>query len=1192
MRVRTGSADIGPPASRRPARDWARLRQAALGLAFAVLSCGIARAQLPVQIGNNTFPPTVLGQSGTRSVKLSASPLLTAGITITGVQADPATPEYAVLDASGCVGTGALAPGASCSVTVQFTPASPGQAGAPVPLSHGGTLVVNYFSLASVLNAGSVEYLELSGTGAGPHGVFTPGIVSRFAGNDSAPILGYSGDGGPAAAAGFNHPSAIAVDAQGNVYIADTQDLVVRMIYNQGLQAASLIRMENPSATVTGGDIYTIAGNGNYGAGTDGVAATQTAMIYPGGVAVDLAGNVYIADSFDNAVRVIYMGDLPGAGLATVLAAHSGSSPVRGFIYTVAGQLDEPNVDPNGNYCNDYGGSPSSAGLGNCWNGDGGPASKAQLYQPEGLAVDSQGDVLIADAGNDAVRAVFMGGQPGFQSTVQKYAEFLGYGKPALGDIYTLAGNPTLKPVTGYGDGGLASGSTLGLNSTATVNDPVSVAVDSAGDLYIVDFTDELLRTVSAGSGDITTASSPGTTIASVAIDAGDNAIFALQGAQLDNIARTARPVRGDHPETGPHRGTGPNATTAPSCSVWNYQVATRATRVLAGDNACEPSAGKTGDGGAATQAELNYPAGVAADGNGNLYILEAGAVRAVDVSRSMMAFGSHAVFTASPPLSVELTDLDIYNPVSLQPLDVGQGPLAPLGSEWLPVPAPFVAAPYFNPSEDCGSKMLDLVSDESCWLSAEFQPVADGAFQAVATYFDSSFVPGSSVDEQPISLTGTGTGAAPACLTISPSSLSFAAATGVSAPSEPATLTNSCPVAVNFQATTGTGIPFSLLSSACGSSVPANSTCSLKIGFLAPAIPGPASTTFTGQLTVTSPSAGSPLAVSLTGVDLSNIVIPVAENITLVDGSPGPSVMPAVLLKVTETVHLNDSGPKTSVLPALLVNIAELIHVNDNGPASTVIPAALIGVSETIHLIDSSPAPSILPAVLIKVAESIHVNDSGPALHVIPAALIGVSETIHLIDNGRGTAIVPATLVAVAETIHLIDGAPAPQLKKATPIAVSETIRLDDTGPGPGVLPAALVEVAEVIHLIDGSPAPAVKKATPIAVAETIHLDDTGPGTGILPTILIGISEAIHLADSGPGTGILPAVLIRTTETIHLADGGPATRIQPAALVHIAENIHMNDTGPGTTAKPSIFLRIAEALHLIDTPKAAKRTN
>ena len=542
MRVRTGSADIGPPASRRPARDWARLRQAALGLAFAVLSCGIARAQLPVQIGNNTFPPTVLGQSGTRSVKLSASPLLTAGITITGVQADPATPEYAVLDASGCVGTGALAPGASCSVTVQFTPASPGQAGAPVPLSHGGTLVVNYFSLASVLNAGSVEYLELSGTGAGPHGVFTPGIVSRFAGNDSAPILGYSGDGGPAAAAGFNHPSAIAVDAQGNVYIADTQDLVVRMIYNQGLQAASLIRMENPSATVTGGDIYTIAGNGNYGAGTDGVAATQTAMIYPGGVAVDLAGNVYIADSFDNAVRVIYMGDLPGAGLATVLAAHSGSSPVRGFIYTVADQLDEPNVDPNGNYCNDYGGSPSSAGLGNCWNGD----------------------------------------------------------------------------------GGLASGSTLGLNSTATVNDPVSVAVDSAGDLYIVDFTDELLRTVSAGSGDITTASSPGTTIASVAIDAGDNAIFALQGAQLDNIARTARPVRGDHPETGPHRGTGPNATTAPSCSVWNYQVATRATRVLAGDNACEPSAGKTGDGGAATQAELNYPAGVAADGNGNLYILEA----------------------------------------------------------------------------------------------------------------------------------------------------------------------------------------------------------------------------------------------------------------------------------------------------------------------------------------------------------------------------------------------------------------------------------------------------------------------------------------------------------------------------------------------------------------------------------------
>jgi uncharacterized protein (TIGR03437 family) len=169
--------------------------------------------------------------------------------------------------------------------------------------------------------------------------VVTPdGNIRAVAGVPAA--SGYSGDGGPARQAKLNQPLAIALDNAGNLYIADTGNNVIRMV-------------------TTDGNITTIAGNHTAGFGGDGGPATSGQINKPEGLAVDAAGAVYITDFFNNRVRQV----------------------VNGIINTVAG------VEFSG------------------YTGDNGPATNARLYEPIGLFVDnSSGNVYIADYGNDVVR--------------------------------------------------------------------------------------------------------------------------------------------------------------------------------------------------------------------------------------------------------------------------------------------------------------------------------------------------------------------------------------------------------------------------------------------------------------------------------------------------------------------------------------------------------------------------------------------------------------------------------------------------------------------------------------------------------------------------------------------------------------------------------------------------------------------
>ena len=229
----------------------------------------------------------------------------------------------------------------------------------------------------------------------------TAGDIYTVAGNGTP---GYSGDGGPATKAEVQTPEGVAVDSAGDLLIADTGNMRVRMV-----AAATGTFYGQP---MTAGDIYTVAGNGTEGYTGDGGLATKAQLSFPNGVAVDGAGNVVIADAGNNVVRVV----------AARAGRFYGQAMKAGHIYTVAG---------NG-----------TSG----YSGDGGPATSAELSDPAGVAVDASGNLVIADTFNDAVRVVA-------GSTGTFYGQAM-----TAGDIYTVAGNGT----PGFsGDGGPATNAEL-----------------------------------------------------------------------------------------------------------------------------------------------------------------------------------------------------------------------------------------------------------------------------------------------------------------------------------------------------------------------------------------------------------------------------------------------------------------------------------------------------------------------------------------------------------------------------------------------------------------------------------------------------------------------------------------------------------------------------------------------------------
>ena len=175
--------------------------------------------------------------------------------------------------------------------------------------------------------------------------VNTNGVVTTVAGNGS---MGFSGDGGQATNASLHYPYGVAIDAVGNVLIADTDSSRVRKVDSNGV-------------------ITTVAGNGAWSYTGDGGPATTASFNLPYGITLDSSGDVFVVDMYNNRIRLI---------------------STNGLITTVAG-------------------SGTAA-----YSGDGGSATNAALNSPSGVAVDALGNVFIADANNNRVRKVSGGQGP------------------------------------------------------------------------------------------------------------------------------------------------------------------------------------------------------------------------------------------------------------------------------------------------------------------------------------------------------------------------------------------------------------------------------------------------------------------------------------------------------------------------------------------------------------------------------------------------------------------------------------------------------------------------------------------------------------------------------------------------------------------------------------------------------------
>ena len=270
--------------------------------------------------------------------------------------------------------------------------------------------------------------------------------------------------------------------------------------------------------------ISTIAGNGTASSYGDGGQATAAALHSPTSVAVSPDGDLFIADALNNRIREV--------------------SAATGVITTVAGT--------------------GVAG----YSGDGGPATSAKLSDPIGVALDSSGNLFIADSVNNVIREVHI----------------------ATGVITTVAGDGTPGD---HGDGGAAT--------AAELFGPTSVAVDSSGNLFIADTNNVLIREVSAATGKIATVAGNGLTGSSGDGGPATSAKLNLpQGVAVDSsgnlfIADTGNSLVREVTQT-----TGTIST-------------------VAGNG----GAGSSGNGGPATSAELDAPTNIAIDPAGNVFIAD-----------------------------------------------------------------------------------------------------------------------------------------------------------------------------------------------------------------------------------------------------------------------------------------------------------------------------------------------------------------------------------------------------------------------------------------------------------------------------------------------------------------------------------------------------------------------------------------
>ena len=330
--------------------------------------------------------------------------------------------------------------------------------------SSTATVSISQPPVLSISMASQVNPLCYGGSGSATANAATGGtpinIIRTLAGNG---FFGHSGDGGPATAAELANPPGVAVDASGNVFIADQFNNEIRKVdYSTGI-------------------ITTVAGNLTSGYNGDGIQATAAQLNYPAGVVMDASGNLFIADEGNNRVRMVDH----STGLISTVAGTGTPGFNSDGIQATASELWYPlsvALDASGNifiadnFNNRIRKVDHSTGLIStlsgdgtaAYNGDGIPATSAEVNEPSGVTTDTYGNVFIADYANQRIRKIDY----------------------STGFISTVAGTGVL----GYNGDGIQA-------TAAELAYPYNMAIDGQGTIFIADYDGEAIRKVDYATG-------------------------------------------------------------------------------------------------------------------------------------------------------------------------------------------------------------------------------------------------------------------------------------------------------------------------------------------------------------------------------------------------------------------------------------------------------------------------------------------------------------------------------------------------------------------------------------------------------------------------------------------------------------------------------------------------------------------
>ena len=676
-------------------------------------------------------------------------------------------------------------------------------------------------------------------------------IISTFAGNGTA---GFSGDGGPATSAEFNQTYGIAFDAAGDVFISDVLNQRIRMV------------------SITTGIVTTIAGNGNVGFSGDGGAATSAEFNQPIELVTNSAGQLFVADALNNRIREFTLSNLNfpttnvGSSSATrtiqletsvaetinsITVPKSEGGSQEYSLGTITGCTVGAN-NPADTVCNipitfspaypgprwvplevvtstgninfgltGIGAGPlavlrpgvisTSAGTGTQgYGGDGGQATSAEFNGLESVTPDFGGNLYIADSANQRIREVAAAtgvittvagnGTAGYsgdggaatsasinvpEDTALDSAQHLYIADKAnnrirmvsgaTGIITTVAGNG----VAAYsGDGGPAT--------SASLNQPAGTAVDAAGNLYIADSSNQRIREVAAGTGIITTIAGNGTAGDSgdggpaisaelqnptgMVFDSAGNLYFADEGNQRVRELSTTGVITtyagdgtaGYSGDGGPAIDAELNGPTRLAIDSANnlYIADSHNNRVRKVDAQTgliatvvgNGAQGSTGDGGTAINAELSGPVGIGLDGAGNLFTTEntGNRVRKIDENQSILNYATTTAVgtsdSADNPQTAVLSNIGNAS-LTIPPPLIGNNPNVSAGF--------ILDSASTCPQLGVSSSSQTLASGAYCTIAIDFAPISSGAVTGTAVRTDTSL--NAAAATQTIHLNGTG---------------------------------------------------------------------------------------------------------------------------------------------------------------------------------------------------------------------------------------------------------------------------------------------------------------------------------------------------------------------------------------------------------------------------------------------------